>query len=183
MNSSFPNDSGSICTCGFGEFQFVEIDGKFYCAICGGEVRDFAKSQPDEKKENTRRKNILIIDDQSFFLKSIQDILENEYNCRAIGVNSGIDALPFLAKDLRGELSLDLIILDLELPEISGITMLKVIRSLKRDIPILVLTTTPPIDSLINDLKKYKANRYLWKSTAKLGSLLISNVKKLLEDF
>ncbi len=183
MDNSFTNDSASICTCGFGEFQFVEIDGKFYCAICGGEVKDLSKTVHSESKENLRRKNILIIDDQSFFLKSIQDILENEFSCKVIGVNNGIDALPFIAKDLRGESGLDLIILDLELPEISGLTMLKVIRQLKKDIPVLILTTTPPIDSLINDLKKYKANRYLWKSTAKLGSLLISNVRKLLEDF
>lgn len=182
--NGYREDSVNICTCGFGEFQFVESDTKFYCAICGGEVKvsDSLRNPSNETRESIRQKNILIIDDQAFFLKSIQDILENEYNCRVIGVNNGIDALSCIAKDLRGEQKVDLIILDLELPEISGITMLKIIRALRNDIPILILTTTPPIDSLISDLKKYRANRYLWKSTSKLGALLIRNVKKLLEE-
>lgn len=179
MSKSY--EMGNICTCGFGEFQFVEIDNKLFCAICGGEVKDSNQAESDISRQIVR-KNILIIDDQSFFLKSIKDILENEYNCRVIGFSNGIDSLEYIAKHIRGEFTIDLIILDLELPEINGITMLKVIRNLIREIPILILTTTPPIDSLINDLKKYKANRYLWKSTSKLGTLLINNVKKLLED-
>jgi len=175
-------DNENVCTCGFGEFQFVEIDGKFYCAICGGEVREINQDMPDKKESSSRRKSIMIIDDQAFFLKSVKDILEGEYNCKIIGVNNGIDALGYIGKDLKGEIVIDLIILDLELPEISGIQMLKILRKLKKDIPILILTTTPPIDSLIADLKKFKANRYLWKSTSKLGALLIKNVKSLLED-
>ena len=92
-----------------------------------------------EKLSLNQEKNILVVDDSTFVLKSIQDIL-NKKNYNIITAKDGLLGLEALEKNPK----IDLIFLDLEMPKMNGITFLEKIKnnSLYKDIPVLVLSSS-----------------------------------------
>lgn len=91
-----------------------------------------------------KNKNILLVDDSKFVLKALEDILKlKNYN-----VLSSDD--PIKALELLDTNKIDLIFLDLEMPQLSGIEFLEKTKSQKKyiDLPIIVLSGD-------NDSNKY----------------------------
>ena len=78
---------------------------------------------------------IVTIDDQSFICEIIKHDLGNDYDVKTF--TSGNDAIKFW-----NESHVDLILLDYEMPEITGYGVLMAIRSKKQtmDIPVIFLT-------------------------------------------
>ena len=83
---------------------------------------------------------ILIVEDDSTVLKSLHDMLVSE-NHRVECCENGGDAIQLISFN-----KYDLLILDWELPEKSGIEILKALRAKEDDSPVLMLTGRSHID-------------------------------------
>ena len=105
-----------------------------------------------------RRKNILLVDDDSTFLKMVKDWLSTKY--RVTIVTSGAQALMYIADNRP-----DLILLDYEMPVTSGPQVLEMIRSETKvdSIPVIFLTGKGDRESVMKVLA-LKPDGYLLKS-------------------
>lgn len=85
----------------------------------------------------TDKKSIVAVDDSMIILRMLEKLLSEEYDYHAF--SKGLRALKYLKEEGRP----DLIVLDIEMPEIDGYEMLEMIR--KRDelkeTPVLFLTS------------------------------------------
>lgn len=81
-----------------------------------------------------KSKKILIVEDEPSLVFTLQDTLENE-GYRVFVANDGADAIETVKKE-----SLDLMVLDLMLPEVSGYDVCKKVRSMNYTFPIIMLT-------------------------------------------
>jgi DNA-binding NarL/FixJ family response regulator len=81
-------------------------------------------------------KQILIVDDHALFRQGLRHIIEDQIGQVQFGeAKSAEEALSLLTVQ-----SWDLIILDINLPGRSGLDLIKVIKTINRDLPILVLS-------------------------------------------
>lgn len=86
---------------------------------------------------------ILVVDDEELLVKGIRFNLQNE-GCEVITGSNGLDALALTQKE-----SPDLIVLDVMMPEMDGITACSKIREFS-NVPIILLTAkTEDMDKLI----------------------------------
>ncbi|KAA0258413.1 response regulator [Deferribacter autotrophicus] len=130
---------------------------------------------------------ILVVDDEDYVRDSLDIILSTE-GYQVVGVSSGYEALELLEKNY-----FDFVITDIKMPEMDGITLLRKIREGYPDLPVIVMTGFPSIDSaieclkegafdyvtkpfkvedLINKLQKADENRKLKKEVVELKQLL-----------
>jgi len=82
---------------------------------------------------------ILVVDDEVDILLFMQEALE-PYGHEVTGAVSGFEALDFL-----GEQDVDLIILDLRMPDITGLELLERIRKGDADVPIIICSGYPKL--------------------------------------
>jgi DNA-binding NtrC family response regulator len=93
-------------------------------------------------------KNILVVDDEDDVLDLLKELIEK------LGYN------PLTASDAKSALEIldstkvDVIISDLIMPEMSGIELLKRVKARKGDIPFLVITGHPTIETAVDAIKK-----------------------------
>lgn len=81
-----------------------------------------------------RKKKILLVDDEPDFVMLIKHRLEiNGYEVSAVG--NGKDALGMLEKE-----SFDAVLLDIMMPQMDGLTTLKMLRKRDKDLPVFMLT-------------------------------------------
>ena len=101
---------------------------------------------------------ILVVEDNIKLLKSIVDELNNHFETESC--SDGEEALYMIEQNIY-----DLIVLDLMLPNLSGIEILKSMRDKFIDIPVLILTAK---ESLNDKVKAFEigANDYLTKPFA-----------------
>lgn len=99
---------------------------------------------------------ILIAEDERPLAKALLRLLEKN-NYSADAVHNGEDALTYLDAD-----NYDALILDLMMPKIDGITVLKTLRARGNTIPVLILTAKSEIDDKVLGLDS-GANYYLTK--------------------
>ncbi len=121
--------------------------------------------------ENSRKKTILLVDDDNTFLKTIKGWLSAQY--RVTIVTSGAQALMYIADNKP-----DLILLDYEMPVTSGPQVLEMIRSETAvgAIPVIFLTGKGDRESVMKVLA-LKPDGYFLKSTDK------ETLLKSLEEF
>lgn len=99
---------------------------------------------------------ILLAEDEPALSKALVNILErNNYSVDA--VYDGEEALEYLEAD-----NYDGLILDVMMPKVDGITVLKEIRAMGNMIPVLILTAKSEVDDKIDGLDA-GANDYLTK--------------------
>ena len=79
-------------------------------------------------------KHVMVVDDEVDILTCLDEALSAE-GYRVTAVASGAEALDLLAREVP-----DLIILDLRMPQISGIEVLKELRAKHPELPIVVCT-------------------------------------------
>ncbi len=77
---------------------------------------------------------VLIIDDDQSIRNMLSIVLKNE-GYDVIAVESAIVALKKLKKEM-----VDLIISDIKMPEISGIELLRKVKSIDQEIPVIMIT-------------------------------------------
>lgn len=92
-------------------------------------------------------KTILIVDDEEFIRLSLQQILsEEDYN--VILNESGEEALRTVTEE-----EIDLVLLDLNLPDMSGLDILKKIKQYQPHILIIIMTGFASVESAVEALK------------------------------
>ena len=102
---------------------------------------------------------LMLVDDHPLFLEGLQYLLET-YGIEVAGVaKNGKEALAN-ARILKP----DIILMDIKMPECSGMDALKLIKAEMPDIKIVMLTTSEEDEDLF-DAVKYGASGYLLKST------------------
>ena len=99
---------------------------------------------------------ILLAEDEVSLARAVVRILEKS-NYSADAVHNGVDALQFLE---NGEY--DLAILDIMMPQMDGITVVKKLRQQGNNIPIIMLTAKSEIDDKVLGLDS-GANDYMTK--------------------
>lgn len=100
---------------------------------------------------------VLIIDDHALFRVGLKGLLEQR-NIEVVGVAAGGKE----GIELASELKPDIVLLDLRMPDMGGLEVLKVLREKVPNIPIVVLTTSDEEADLIKSLRS-GAQGYLLK--------------------
>ena len=104
---------------------------------------------------------ILIVDDYAVVRRGLQQIVLDEYEDIVFGeATNGQEAL-----DMLSEQNWDVIVLDISMPGRSGLDVLKEIRKLRSDIPVLVLSIHPEDQFAVRVLRA-GASGYMTKETA-----------------
>jgi len=133
-------------------------------------IQDLHKDMPAIMKDETspafyqerKQKRILIAEDTAFFRKMLEDMLLKE-GYEVLLAEDGEEALQRLKHELP---ALDLLILDLQLPKITGFELLKQIRAAKlsQNLPVLVMTGVFKKAEEVMLVRKLGASGYISKS-------------------
>ncbi|HUI68941.1 MAG TPA: sigma-54 dependent transcriptional regulator [Spirochaetia bacterium] len=98
------------------------------------------------------KQRVLVIDDEIRMCESLCEILESE----------GLEALhstePVRALTLLAEKNVDLVFLDIKMPEMSGIHLLKSMKAIAPTVPIIIITGYPSIDNIVQSMKLGASN-------------------------
>lgn len=161
------------------QFSLLFDTGKGYFAYCATATDDIFQSEGGisiltenaltavekylnqnevEKKAADFKKKVLVVDDSDFMLKTLQDLLGNDYE--VIVAKSGLSAIRGITLERP-----DLILLDYEMPVCDGSQVLEMIRAEKdfADIPVIFLTSRVDRES-VKKVIELKPNGYLSKS-------------------
>ncbi|MGA1874569.1 MAG: response regulator [bacterium] len=92
--------------------------------------------------------NILVVDDEIGVCQTIKDILEDEGYAVELSL-SGVEAIEKIQNN-----SFNVTIIDINLPDISGLEILQAIRDMNRDLYSIMLTAAATIENSIKDLKQ-----------------------------
>lgn len=93
-------------------------------------------------------KRILVVDDEKDVLEIIKDRLES-YGYEVETLTDGLQCIEFLKKA-----SADLILLDIEMPEMNGIEVLEIVHRDYPDIPVVILSATKTKSTARRTLEK-----------------------------
>lgn len=109
-----------------------------------------------------KQKRLLIAEDTAFFQKMLKDLLEGE-GYEVLIASDGEIALRMLKHELP---NLDLLVLDLQLPKISGFELLKTLRQAKlsQNLPVLTMTGVHKKAEEVMLVRKLGATGYISKS-------------------
>lgn len=102
---------------------------------------------------------ILVVDDQELILHSLQDLLIKQPEFEVVGTAFNGRA----ALEQCEQLSPDLVLMDVKMPEMDGISALQTIKQRWPDLKVAILTTFPDLEQAITALK-HGANGYMLKS-------------------
>lgn len=100
---------------------------------------------------------VIIIDDHTLFREGLQRLLTRHEIDVITSVSNGADGLKAINDN-----EVDIILLDLRMPDVSGIEVLKNIREIKKSLPVVMLTTSDDEKDLIEALRN-GASGYLLK--------------------
>ena len=101
------------------------------------------------------QKRILVVDDDSMNLMRTKMILSKTYD--VVLVRSGIEALNTLKRE-----KMDLVLLDIEMPKMNGITTFERLKEFDSDTPVIFLTASGLEDDVVSAIKLGAVN-YLKK--------------------
>lgn len=103
------------------------------------------------------KKKILIVDDSPHTRKSLKNILE-KHNYNIVGeASSGPEAIK-----LFSSLSPDIVMLDIIMPQLGGIEALRILRSLNKDVKIIMVSALDSLDR-VKECLRAGANHYILK--------------------
>lgn len=92
-------------------------------------------------------KQVLIIDDENFIRENLERILTQE-NYKVFTARDGKTGIEIINKE-----NIDIVLLDLNLPDLNGIEVLKKIKSLEPEILVIIITGYATVDSAVEALK------------------------------
>ena len=105
---------------------------------------------------------ILVVDDHLIVREGLRLILETEEGYNVIGeAENGQEALSYLQQNTP-----DIILLDLNMPVLDGISFLKKLKATNSTIPVIILTTYNE-DYLLREAIELGASSYLLKDTGR----------------
>ncbi len=117
--------------------------------------------------------SVLIIDDEASLRSTLTRILQNA-GCQATSASDGSEALKLLAGNV-----FDLVFLDLRLPDIHGLEILKEIRNISPKLPVIVLTAHGTMNSAVEAMH-LEATDYLLKPID--PEVLVARTKAILQS-
>jgi len=100
---------------------------------------------------------VLLIDDHTLFRVGLEGLLSTRGIEILASVNTGIDCI-----DLVKKLNPDIVLLDMRMPGIDGLGVLKLLRAEYDSLPVVMLTTSTDENDLVESLKN-GAQGYLLK--------------------
>ena len=95
---------------------------------------------------STKKHTVLICDDEEGIRESFKLILADTYHLRF--VNNGVQAI-----DLLKTFTPDVLLLDIKMPKINGIEVLKQIKKLKPKLPVIIVTGYQSVETAQEALK------------------------------
>ena len=116
--------------------------------------------------------NILIVDDEATLRQTLTRILQRA-NIKATAVASGQEGLTLLSQQ-----TFDLVYLDYRMPDMSGMEVLKIIHARFPDLPVILFTAQPDVNSALGALR-HGATDYLVKPLQ--PQALIERTQSILE--
>lgn len=108
-----------------------------------------------------RRKHILVTDDEKNILRTLEFILEAA-NYRVSLADRGQKALEIILRNRNSESHIDLLITDLQMPDMSGLTLIQELNKMGINIPKMVITGHGSKDVVIH-LMQNRCNDYMEK--------------------
>ncbi|MFQ5432212.1 MAG: response regulator [Nitrospinota bacterium] len=117
--------------------------------------------------------NILICEDEKLTLQVLEDFVQSQ-NFTAFTATDGTEALKILADN-----KIDLIISDIHMNPMDGVTLLETLRKDNNAVPFMLITAHPDIETYIRTLHDLGAFEYIQKPLD-LG-ILLSVINRLLE--
>lgn len=104
---------------------------------------------------------ILVVDDQNFTRQALQAILEAEADFEVVGkATSGTEAIEYLEQT-----KIDITIVDLEMPEMNGLTVTKILNQRFPETKVIILSSNDD-EQNINSAVESGARGYLLKNTS-----------------
>jgi DNA-binding NtrC family response regulator len=95
-----------------------------------------------------KKKNVLIVDDDPDVLTMLEGLLKKlEYN--PFVASNGEEAVRIIDSN-----KIDVVVSDLVMPEMNGMELLKRVKSRKGDIPFVMITGHPSIETAVEAIKK-----------------------------
>lgn len=118
------------------------------------------------------RPRILVVDDEPDFIDGLARVLGEEYRVAAVG--SGRTCVKLIERD-----HFDLILLDLKLPDMGGLAVLRRIRQHGHHVPVIVMTAYGGVDSAVTAIR-LGAAEYVEKpfDAATLKRMLIGSLAR-----
>lgn len=105
------------------------------------------------------RLRILLVDDQPLFRKALASLISGQFDFSVVGeASNGREAMEQV-RNLRP----DIVVMDVQMPDVDGIGGVKLIRGAGRDVPIVMLTISDEDDDLFEAIEA-GANGYLLKN-------------------
>jgi two-component system NtrC family response regulator len=92
--------------------------------------------------------NILIVDDEKNYPRIIGEILQEE-GYTSLTASSGMEALDMLNNE-----PIDLVLTDVKMPGMNGIQLLEKIKSIKPDIPVIIMTAYGSVEKAVEAMHK-----------------------------
>jgi len=92
-------------------------------------------------------RKILVVDDEKSVQESLRLVLSSD-NCRVLMASSGKEGLNIITND-----DIDIVFLDILMPEMDGISVLKEIKKINTDIPVVMLTAVSRLSTAIEAMK------------------------------
>ncbi len=106
-------------------------------------------------------KNVLLIDDEASIRRSVtMGLMQKGY--RAEPCETGMKALQTLETFKKNQVPLDYAIVDVRLPDIDGLKLLKVMKVNYPDLPVIIITGYGS-EGTVEEVKHHKADGYLEK--------------------
>ncbi len=95
------------------------------------------------------KRRILIVDDEPDMLQLLKRSLEPDLKCRVLTAGSGREALELLSAD-----GADLVLADIKMPGMDGLTLLARIRERRPELTVLMMTAYGSIDTAVEAMKQ-----------------------------
>jgi DNA-binding NtrC family response regulator len=121
-----------------------------------------------------RRSRILIVDDEPGMLEVCADTLRRLPDTEIVTENNSLRVAELVESD-----SFDIMITDIRMPGCTGIELLRVVRRYDPQLPVLMLTAFPSVETAVESMKQGAAD-YLTKPF--LPDDLVAATRRLLEE-
>jgi DNA-binding NtrC family response regulator len=92
---------------------------------------------------------ILVVDDESDLVQGLRRTIRLEIDCRVLTAENGLQALDILSKE-----AVDVVLADVLMPHMDGLTLLERIKSLDPAVTVIIMTAYGTIEKAVDAIKK-----------------------------
>src|SRR5580698_4434505 len=117
-----------------------------------------ANTRRDTDRPPTREKSVLVVDDDPAVARALRRVLE------AAGYTVSVVGGAQLAVEAITNNAFDVVISDIQMPGMTGVELLRSIRALDLDVPVILMTGVPTVETAIEAVN-LGALQYLPKPT------------------